>query len=97
MNPWDIILVILGWSLLVSIVGVLALVVFGVITGLLTEIKKRFIKKGHKDTEVTRALLDSYLAEVTETGVRMYGNSPNPSLEAFRHGARVGWSVLIKK
>jgi len=97
MNPWMITLNFIGWTLLVLLVLALLLLLGGLLAygvrwarGLAK--RKHTSKPKHVPEESQPTGEDLYLLAATVAGADLYGTSPNPSLEAFRAGARWGWS-----
>jgi len=93
MNPWELLLAVLGWGLLGAVLLVLALLLGGLLAHGARWARKRARGKRPQPTAGSQPTAeDEYLLEATIIGVSLYGTSPNPSLEAFRAGARWAWA-----
>lgn len=96
MNSWANLLQLTGWIIYAVLIIVIGLVIYGVIlyvVGRIQVVRKR--KRAFKGREELKQ--EEYLAEATNMGIRLYGDSPNASLEAFRAGARWGWLFFNRK
>jgi len=93
MNPWNAISDLIGWSLLALffiMLAFVAVVVLGIIgTSVMNMLpKKKVLKDSPSEKE--------YSEEADVMGVRLYGEGPDPYLDAFRTGARWGWAYLSR-
>lgn len=95
MNPWGIFMYVLGWVVVVLLSLMVLTAIFAVFIGTARAVRTWFPGK-EPIAPVPTALKDDYMAEATSLGIKLYGSSPNPSLEAFRAGARWGWGFFSR-
>lgn len=88
MNPWDIILLVLGWLLLIVVVVVAVAIVLGVVRGL-------------KPKATPSPKLEDYLKEASFIAKDLYGSGNfmyrAELIHAFMAGARWGWGFHRRK
>jgi hypothetical protein len=105
-NPWEILLTLLGWTLLTASFVVVVIILLAVVYGVATWVRGLRTAKPAKQAKDAKPYpagqplpdseQDDYMAEATVVGISLYG-SYNPSLEAFRQGARWAWTFFHRK
>jgi len=102
MNPWQNILTVLGWFVLVLVVLIAIVIVSAVVIGAVGGIRKWFPQQRTTpypdNLPNPTAAQDDYMAEATVVAQSMYDHGIMPEdkkqLEAFRAGARWGWGFF---
>lgn len=93
MNPWEILLTIFGWVLLVLLTLCLIIIVLAVVVGMLNGVKRWFPKRGKLDSE-------TYHREANRIATEGYSHDTflAPDLiKAFNAGAHWGWGFPRRK
>lgn len=99
MNPWEWVIAIFGWGLLVLMAVGAIIILFAVGVGIVRGVKKWFPKR-RVTGKRSAPKLETYTAEAKVVGQEMYKDDflfASDKVEAFRAGARWGWGFFHRK
>ena len=101
MNPWDYVLVVLGWAVLVFLVIIIAMVIVAIVTDVINRVTKRRMRRGVLMT-AKKVVIDPDVlyGKVKAQGVHKYQEDfllADEKIVAFVAGAKYMLNLLLNK
>jgi hypothetical protein len=99
MNPWELFLLIVGWTLVVLAILILIAILSGFLVWVIQSVLK-LPSRGKGNAPSTELTLEQYLKEAQNMSDIMYKDNlllGDGYRAAFKAGARWGWGALHRK